>query len=97
MKKIIESLLLFLPLNWYLQFWNIFLKISLPFSTPKFLAIPFISDDMGVMAGVWIMILFSITFVIASIYTFHKKHWWWFAAYMVLGGIPVGFFFLAGF
>ncbi|WP_425628114.1 hypothetical protein [Vibrio neptunius] len=34
-------------------------------------------------------------FFIGSIYTVYKKLWWWFGAYMLIGGLPVGIFSIA--
>ncbi|KJY87794.1 hypothetical protein TW84_16065 [Vibrio neptunius] len=34
-------------------------------------------------------------FFIGSIYTAYKKLWWWFGAYMLIGGLPVGIFSIA--
>ncbi|MDO6707521.1 hypothetical protein [Photobacterium sp. 1_MG-2023] len=36
-------------------------------------------------------------FFIGSIYTANKKLWWWFGAYMLIGGLPVGIFSIAVF
>jgi hypothetical protein len=44
------------------------------------------------------VILFLVTpaiFFIGSAYTAYKKLWWWFAAYMLLAGLPLGMFSIA--
>jgi hypothetical protein len=81
----ISRLFLLLPLIWFIYVWlGFYLDLSVE-DSPVFL--------------LWFLMLFfgtPITFVIGTVYTYTKKRWWWFGAYMVLGGAPVlGYFGLA--
>lgn len=44
---------------------------------------------------VWVFFVVPLSFFVGSIYTAYKKLWWWFGAYMLLGGLPVGIFSIA--
>lgn len=98
MKKIgayIQNCFLLIPLIWYVDIW-----LSFVFD------IGLSEDVLGEGAGdfipdlVWILMLFvgtPLTFLVGAIYTYWTKCWFWFWAYMILGGGLVAAYFVLAF
>ncbi len=103
MKNHLRNFLLFIPLLFWGMLWlNVIVGIDL-------MPDGFFRDDWteysgygpkptGLVSLSWFMFIaltmMILGFFINSIYTAYKKLWWWFGAYMLLGGLPIGFFWI---
>ncbi|CAM3529030.1 hypothetical protein VA7868_02261 [Vibrio aerogenes CECT 7868] len=100
MRSAAKNLILILPLIWFVYVWCHFIfGIDLglivdvadnPDNTPA-------NSSGGIIPiGLALFMLFlgtPVSFLAGSIYTGYKKHWRWFGAYAILGGIPVCVYF----
>lgn len=84
MRTFIRYLFLLVPLCWYIDLWGIFV-----------FDIKFFNFNIGggLLVGLWLLIFTLLSFIIGATYTYFKKLWYWFAAYVILGGFPVFYYF----
>ncbi|WP_341508934.1 hypothetical protein WAX88_01325 [Photobacterium damselae subsp. damselae] len=85
MRSIIRFILLAFPLLWFAANWcSLVFGMNLNF-------LDFNEDNvmLGNLVFCWWFVGVPVSLVSALIYTFKRKYWIWFIAYMVLGGIPV--------
>ncbi len=88
---------LLVPLLLLIHIWlNLFFHLDV---TPDWLfydSFPHPEDppSQGLLPSVlypWLVFLvIPLSVVGGTIYTAYKKLWWWFGAYMILGGLPIG-------
>ncbi|MUK94281.1 hypothetical protein GNP80_17800 [Aliivibrio fischeri] len=92
MRKIIKRILLLFPLYWFVLLWcwhvfNIPIDFGIIYDDeydgygPKPLGL--IPNSLALF---FLFIGTPLMFFVGSIYSAYKKLWWWFGAYMVLGG-----------
>lgn len=85
MRSIIRFILLAIPLLWFVDVW-----CSLVFGINIDSGLEFNNSVMFEnLLFLWWFVGVPVSLVSALIYTFKRNYWIWFAAYMVLGGIPV--------
>lgn len=92
MIKYLRTILLILPLYSYILIWDsMVFHVGVPSISNGYNYPAWFEDVVG---PILMFLGLPLSFFIGSIYTAYKKLWWWFAAYIVLAGIPLCIFTL---
>lgn len=85
MSKTVRYISLSIPLFLFAIIWAIYiLNIGVN--------IDFLSIDLWFF---WLLIGAPLSLIIGTIYTLTQKKYWWMAAYLILGGIPILSYWIA--
>ncbi len=83
MMRIVKFILLFIPLYWYVLLWDsLVFHIDIPTLNIGDNYPAWVEDVIG---PIFLFFGIPLSIFIGSVYTFRKKYWVWFGAYMILG------------